>query len=380
MDCIELAQKLIRFKTVTPNGTNCLDFIAEYLINLGFSIKRLPFADVDNLYAFKGQASPHVLFVGHVDVVPEGDDGWHYEPYEAVIDNDILYGRGAVDMKGSIAAFLSAVMKLENFQGSISMLLTTDEEGIAKNGVAKVIPWLQEKSIQPDFAITGEPTSVAKVGDVIKNGRRGSIIFEITVNGKQGHVAYPNLAINPATALVHYLHELKNIILDNGTTNFDASNLEIVKISIPNNSNNVIPEQAFATVNIRFNTIHNFVSLENLLQQKANEVLKCYTDNDAQTPNGITIKIDAKPSAEPFLNSTPKWEKILQDAVLKVTGYTAQLSTSGGTSDARFVYKLCPVLELGLLNKTAHHKNECVPLQDLKTLEAIYLEILLHSC
>lgn len=368
MNCIELAQKLIRFKTVTPNGGDCLDFIAEYLANLGFAINRVPFADVDNLYAVKGQGSPHVLFVGHVDVVPEGDS-WQYNPYEAVIDSGILYGRGAVDMKGSIAAFVSAVTQLENFKGSISILLTTDEEGTAKNGVAKVIPWLQENSIKPDFAITGEPTSVAKVGDVIKNGRRGSISFEITVSGKQGHVAYPNLALNPATVLVQYLQELKQIVLDNGTENFDASNLEIVKLSIPNGSNNVIPAQAFATVNIRFNTLHDFHSLEELLNKKAEEILSHYGD-------GITIKIDAKPSAEPFLNSSPKWAKILQDAVLKITGYMPNLSTSGGTSDARFVYKLCPVLELGLLNKTAHHKNECAPLQDLQILEAIYIEIL----
>lgn len=368
MDCIELAQKLIRFKSVTPNGNNCLDFIDEYLVKLGFSAKRLPFADVDNLYASKGQGSPHILFVGHVDVVPEGDD-WQYNPYEAVIDNGILYGRGAVDMKGSIAAFLSVLTQLENFKGTVSVLLTTDEEGIAENGVAKVVPWLQEKSIKPDFAITGEPTSVTKIADTIKNGRRGSISFEIIVNGIQGHVAYPKLANNPATVLVQYLHELKQITLDEGTANFDASNLEIVKLSIPSGANNIISSQAFATINIRFNTLHDFQSLEELLNKKAEEVISHYGD-------GINIIIDAKPSAEPFLNSASKWEKILQNAVFKITGYTAQLSTSGGTSDARFVYKLCPVLELGLLNKTAHHKNECVPLRDLKTLESIYLEVL----
>jgi succinyl-diaminopimelate desuccinylase len=368
VDCIELAQKLIRFKSVTPHGSDCLDFVGEYLKNIGFNLNRLPFEDVDNLYACKGQGSPHILFVGHVDVVPEGD-GWQHNPYAAVIENDILYGRGAVDMKGSIAAFLSAVTKVKNFKGSISKLLTTDEEGPARNGVVKIIPWLQERGIKPDYALTGEPTSVTKVGDTIKNGRRGSISFEITVNGIQGHVAYPDLAKNPATFLVQYLHELKQIVLDNGTTNFDASNLEIVKLSIPNGANNVIPDQAFATVNIRFNTLHNFQLLEELLNKKALEILRDYG-------NGIQVIINPKPSAEPFLNNDHKWAKILQDAVLKVTGYMPQLSTSGGTSDARFVYNLCPVLELGLSNKTAHHKDECVAIEDLQTLEEIYLEVL----
>lgn len=368
MNYIELAQKLINFKSVTPLGRDCLDFIAEYLQNIDFKITRLPFEDVDNLYAVKGQGSPHILYVGHVDVVPEGD-GWKYDPYSAIIENEILYGRGAVDMKGSIAAFLAAVAKLENFQGTISIMLTTDEEGPAKNGVAKIIPWLQAQGIKPDYALTGEPTSVEKVGDTIKNGRRGSITFEITVNGVQGHVAYPKLAKNPATVLVHYLHELKQIKLDEGTIDFDASNLEIVKMHIPNSANNVIAAQALASVNVRFNPSHNFASLTNLLQQKADSVLKNYD-------RGINITIDAKPSAEPFVNNSASWTKILQEAVLKVTGFMPNLSTSGGTSDARFVYKLCPVLELGLSNKTAHHKNECVALKDLETLEAIYLEIL----
>lgn len=368
VNCIKLAQKLISFKSITPLGSDCLDFIDEYLENIGFKITRLPFEDVDNLYALKGQGSPHILFVGHVDVVSEGD-GWNYDPYSAVIENDILYGRGAVDMKGSIAAFLAAVAKVENFNGTISVLLTTDEEGMAQNGVAKIIPWLQEQGIKPDYALTGEPTAVEMVGDTIKNGRRGSISFDVKVNGVQGHVAYPQLAKNPATVLVHYLHELKKIKLDEGTVDFDGSNLEIVKMHIPNSANNVIAGHAMATVNLRFNPLHNFKSLENLLNEKAQEVLKNYD-------LAITIDIAPKPSAEPFANSDAAWAKILQDAVFKVTGFMPNFSTSGGTSDARFVYKLCPVLELGLSNKTAHHKDECVKVSDLHTLEAIYLEVL----
>lgn len=366
MNVLELAQKLIQFDTVTPKGSECLDFIGKYLESFGFEVSRLPFGDVDNLFARKGTDAPHIMYVGHVDVVPTGD-GWTHDPFSGVVENGVLYGRGAVDMKGSIAAFLAAIPNIKT-NGSISILLTSDEEGPAKDGVAKVIPWLKENNHIPipTFALVGEPTSVDKVGDTIKNGRRGSISFDITVQGSQGHVAYPHLANNAADPLIMFLGDLVSTSLDKGTADFDPSNLEIVKLNMPSSAYNVIAGVSYASVNIRFNTHHTFESLT----EYVNLIAK-----NAEKQFAVAFSITSLPSAEPFIAKSPEWTNIVSKAVEAEIGSAPACSTSGGTSDARFIHKICPVVELGLLNKTAHHVDECVHVSDLEMLQKIYERI-----
>ncbi len=374
MKVTALAQKLIQFATVTPQGSDCLDFISDYLINLGFQVTRLPFGSgdnlsdhvVDNLFARKGSTDPHLMYVGHVDVVPPGD-GWMHSPFAGVVEDGVLYGRGAVDMKGAIAAFLAALPLVES-QGSVSILLTCDEEGPANNGVVKVIPWLEANHHLPTCALVGEPTSVNCLGDTIKNGRRGSISFDIATYGHQGHVAYPQLANNAATPLVALLNNLIATPLDAGTSDFQPSNLEIVKLHVPNDAYNVIAGVACASVNIRFNPLHSFASLEAYLNLMAKKVEACYP--------GINFAIAPLPAAEPFISSSAAWVAMVAKAVTAETGVAPTCSTSGGTSDARFIHKICPVVELGLLNKTAHHVDEHVLIADLQTLQGIYARVL----
>ena len=366
----ELAQKLIQFDTVTPKGSDCLDFIQNYLIGLGFQVTRLPFGNVDNLFARKGSSNPHLMYVGHVDVVPPGE-GWKYSPFSGTVEQDILYGRGAVDMKGSIAAFLAALQDSKS-KGSVSVLLTSDEEGPAKEGVIKVIPWLQANNHVPTCAIVGEPTSVSRVGDTIKNGRRGSISFDIVTYGNQGHVAYPHMAMNAVTPLVALLHNLKAEPLDEGTADFEPSNLEVVKLNVSNDAYNVIAGVAYASVNIRFNPLHSFESLTEYMNLMAKKVRALY-------PSSGEFTIIPIPSAEPFISSSDVWVESVSKSVKHVTGVVSACSTSGGTSDARFIHKICPVVELGLLNKTAHHVDEYVPISDLQILQNIYAKILNSS-
>lgn len=365
MTAIELAQKLIQFNTVTPNGSDCLDFVQYYLEQLEFSVQRLPFGDVDNLFARKGDSNPHLMFVGHVDVVPAGD-GWRHPPFSGVLENNFLYGRGAADMKGAIAAFLAAIPNIKN-KGSLSILLTTDEEGPAKDGIAKIIPWLQENNHIPSFALVGEPTSLNSLGDTIKNGRRGSISFDIKVIGKQGHVAYPHLAKNAADPLIMLLKNLMSKPLDEGAEDFDPSNLEVVKIYMPNEAYNIIPGSSCASINIRFNSLHSFKSLEKCINA---EVLKIKAQYEP-----CEISVMALPSAEPFITHSEEWINKVSKAVEIETGVTPKCSTSGGTSDARFIQKICPVLELGMLNKTAHHVDEHILIDDLISLQKIYQRI-----
>lgn len=368
MTVTELAQKLIKFETITPKGAECLDFIQEYLKELGFEVTRLPFDEVDNLFARKGNGTPHLMYVGHVDVVPTGD-GWTFPPFEGAIEDNILYGRGAVDMKGSIAAFLAA-LKNAKPSGSISILLTSDEEGPAKNGVVKIIPWLQDNNHVPDYALVGEPTSVKQVADTIKNGRRGSISFDISIYGKQGHVAYPQLAENAATPLVELLHNLKTA-LDNGTTDFEPSNLEIVKLNMPNKAYNVISGIAHASVNIRFNTLHSFASLTDHVLSAVQKIHEKY--------ESICFLIKPLQSAEPFISSSKEWVTKVAATIKSVTDQDPTCSTSGGTSDARFIQKICPVVELGLCNKTAHHVDEHVEINDLEILQKIYENLISNA-
>lgn len=368
MDVVELAQKLIQFETVTPKGSDCLDFIQSYLESLGFTATRIPFGDVDNLFARKGESEAHIMFAGHVDVVPTGE-GWTHPPFSGDIENNTLYGRGAVDMKGAIAAFLAAVGSI-NTTSSISVLLTSDEEGPAKDGVAKVIPWLVENGHVPTYVLVGEPTAVENVGDTIKNGRRGSISFDIETYGTPGHVAYPQLANNAANPLLALLGILTSTSLDEGTPDFDASNLEVVKIHMPNNAYNVIPGVAYASVNIRFNTLHSFESLTNFINSAARNIEERFR---------ASFVVNPLPSAEPFISSSAIWGDIVANAVEAEAGIRPIMSTSGGTSDARFIHKICPVVELGLSNATAHKADEHVRLNDLKILQKVYERIFSNS-
>lgn len=367
MKVAELAQKLISFPSVTPNHAGSLDFIESYLARLGFECWRLPFEDVDNLYARWGQGWPNLCFAGHVDVVPVLNPGaWQYPPFQDCLNGDgIVYGRGAVDMKGAIAAFMVAVSQMvkQPLTGSLSFLLTSDEEGLAANGTRKVVEWLKEKEETISLCLVGEPTSVNAVGDMIKIGRRGSLNAHITVAGKAGHVAYPENFVNPTTILLEYLNELKRSELDQGTEFFQPSNLEVTSIDVGNPTTNVVPGKAEAKLNIRFNSLHTGESLTQYLRAVAARI-------------SSHIKVDARVSGEAFYCPDQEIAHRIAHSVQEITGKTPVLSTSGGTSDARFIKDIAPVVELGLLNRTAHQDNEHVSFADLQVLESIYTAIL----
>lgn len=367
MSVVELTQKLIQFPSETPLGAACLDFIQQFLENKGFSCYRLPFGVVDNLYARFGEGSPNFCFAGHVDVVsPLNHAEWTFPPYAGVIKGETLYGRGAVDMKGAIAAFMEAAASFLKtpFKGSISFLLTSDEEGPALNGTQKVLRWLEEKQEKIDVCLVGEPTNPLAVGDMIKIGRRGSLSFEIEVDGKAGHVAYPDLAQNPIPVLLKFLQEIIQTPLDFGTEEFSPSNLEITSIDVGNVTSNLIPSKAKAMANIRFNTLQSGLGLVQKLQQIASR---------------FPLKIDLLfyPASEAFILKNPTLIRLVSNAIEFVCGKKPVVSTSGGTSDARFIKDYCPVIEFGLINATAHHIDERVEISELVLLEKIYYKILM---
>ncbi len=361
-EVIKLAKKLISFKTITPNDDGIIDFLINYLEPYGFICQKLVFEDVINLYARYGKQSPNFCFAGHTDVVPTGD-GWSLNPFEPIIKNGYLYGRGASDMKAALAAQLISVIEFiqnNNFNGSISFLITGDEEAEAKNGTVKVLECLKQQKEAINGCIVGEPTSADQFGDIIKYGRRGSISFELAVHGKQGHVAYPHLAENPIYPLIKILSLLKEHILDYGNKDFIASNLEVTDIYIGNDASNVIPKKAKAKINIRFNNIHTALSL------------KKWVNNVCR---GITSEYDLKITsiADAFVTRKDSTiVKKLKSAVSNVIDFNPQLSTTGGTSDARFIKDFCEVIEFGLLNKTAHHIDEHVLVEDIIKLKNIY--------
>lgn len=366
MDVIPLLQKLLQFPSITPQQEGCLDFIEGYLKNLGFTCTRLPFGEVDNLYARWGKSSPNFCFAGHIDVVPVVDETkWSYSPFAATIHDGILYGRGVVDMKGAIAAFLSAVTDFiqHPFSGSISFLLTSDEEGPAVNGSRQVVKWLQQNNETLDACLVGEPTNPKKVGEMIKIGRRGSLNIDIRVEGKAGHVAYPFLAKNPIPVLLDFLHLLVQEPLDTGTDDFDPSHLEITSIDVENLTRNIIPSVATARANIRFNPLHTKESLQEMLTKKA-----------AFFPLPITIETNQ--GCEAFLLKDPQLQEVVVKAVEKVCSTSPCISTTGGTSDARFIKDICPVIEFGLVNATAHHIDEHISVEEVYTLANIYKKIL----
>ena len=374
---LQLAKELIKFPTVTPVDAGIMRFLEKKLKTLGFKTKVLEFKEKDskpvkNLYARLGKGGPNFCYAGHLDVVPAGDlKDWTVNPFKPSIKKGYLIGRGANDMKGSIAAFVSAVSNFvankRKFDGSISLLITGDEEGVAINGTKKVVEYLKKKKEKIDFCLVGEPTNPNKLGEMIKIGRRGSMTGKLSIIGIQGHVAYPQRANNPSTALVKILKELKEIRFDNGTKNFQPTNLEITKINIDNFADNVIPRLANATFNIRFNDKHSSSSIK----RKIEKIIKKISNKSKSK-----YKIDYSISGEAFLTKPNNTTFMIRDIIKKITKIKPLLSTTGGTSDARFIRKIAPCLEFGLVGKTMHKIDEAVSLSDLKKLTLIYLNIL----
>jgi len=374
---LQLAKELIKFPTVTPIDAGIMKFLEKKLKTLGFKTKILEFKEknskpVKNLYARLGNKGPNFCYAGHLDVVPAGNlKDWTVNPFKPSIKKGYLIGRGANDMKSSIAAFVSAVSNFvvnkRKFNGSISLLITGDEEGVAINGTKKVVDYLRKKKEKIDFCLVGEPTNPNKLGEMIKIGRRGSMTGRLSIVGIQGHVAYPQRANNPSTALVQILKELKEIKFDNGTKDFQPTNLEVTKINIDNSADNVIPGLANATFNIRFNNKHSSSSLK----KKIDKIIK-----KISSKNKSKYKIDYIVSGEAFLTKPNNTTFMIRDIIKKITKIKPQLSTTGGTSDARFIRKIAPCLEFGLVGKTMHKVDEAVSLSDLKKLTKIYYNIL----
>jgi succinyl-diaminopimelate desuccinylase len=376
---LTLAKELIKFPSVTPKDAGAIGYLAKQLKRLGFNCKILEFKDknkkskpIKNIYARLGNKSPNLCYAGHTDVVPPGNiEDWTVNPFKPIIKKNHLIGRGANDMKSSIACFVSAVEKfLKNnrkFNGSISFLITGDEEGLAINGTKKVVDYLKKRKEKIDFCIVGEPTNPNKLGEMIKIGRRGSISGSIMISGSQGHVAYPHLSNNPINTLVKICKKLNEQKLDKGNKNFQPSNLEFTSINVDNKATNVIPAAAKAQFNIRFNNFHTSSSLK----KKINSVVK-----NLSKKNNCNFKIDFHVSGESFLTEPNKTIYMAKNIIKKITKITPVFSTTGGTSDARFIRKISPCLEFGLVNKTMHKIDECVSLKDLKNLTKIYLNIL----
>jgi len=375
---IELARALIRCRSVTPEDAGAIELLDVVLGKAGAHCHRLTFSDTDtpkieNLYARIGDSEPHLCFAGHTDVVPPGDESlWHHPPFAAEIADGILYGRGASDMKGAIAAFVAAALdfvaaKGDDFEGSISFLITGDEEGPAINGTRKVLDWMRAKNELPDHCVVGEPTNATKLGETIKIGRRGSLNGRLIVMGVQGHVAYPHLAANPVKGLIRVLDRFYDEPLDHGTAHFSPSNLEVTSIDVGNEAVNVIPAKAEARFNIRFNDRHEAKTLETLLRQRTVQALE-------GTDLGFTLVFE--PPSQAFITTPGPLDALLSEAVRDVTGLMPSLSTDGGTSDARFIKDLCPVVEVGLLTASIHKIDEHVAVADLTRLTAIYQQFL----
>ncbi|MDE2182690.1 MAG: succinyl-diaminopimelate desuccinylase [Alphaproteobacteria bacterium] len=371
VDPIALAQALIRCPSVTPNDEGALSVIETALKPLGFRLHRLTYGGVENLYARLGTSSPVFCFAGHADVVPPGHRNlWHSDPFEAEIRDGVLYGRGAADMKGAVAAFTAAVERILRkapIEGSIALLITGDEEGEAINGTTKVLAWMKEHGERIDHCVVGEPSSAAAVGDTIKVGRRGSVTFRVTVQGTQGHVAYPARALNPIPALAVLVTRLNDLTLDDGTAYFDPSTLAFTSVDVGNPAANVIPAEARAALNIRFNDLHTSASLVRRIESEAAAVAR---------ETACTIVVEPSVSGEAFLTQPGPFLELLQKVVAGATGELPQLSTGGGTSDARFIKDQCPVAELGLVNATMHKADECAPVADILRLVDLYEAIL----
>lgn len=371
MDVISVAQDLIRCPSITPKDEGVMAVLVKHLEALGFTCHRVTMNDApgeptENLYARFGKEAPNLCFAGHVDVVPVGDKAaWSVDPFAAVVKDGYLIGRGTEDMKGAIAAFVTAVAEFVKtpFKGSLSFLITGDEEGVAINGTRKMLPWLKARGEVLDGCIVGEPTNPHVLGEMAKVGRRGSAYGILTVKGKQGHAAYPEMADNPVTRILKVLSRLKQTPIDSGSKFFPPSNLEVTSIDVDNVAGNVIPAQAQARFNIRFNDQHNAESIRSWVQQQL----------DAEPAE---YDLQWRVSGESFLTPPGKLSKLLVEAVQQVTGMTPNLSTTGGTSDARFIKDICPVIEFGTTGSRAHAVDERVKVEDLQKLTAIYLQMM----
>lgn len=377
-DPISLARDLIRCPSVTPSEGGALSLLERVLGKAGFATHRLTFsepgfADVENLYARIGAGAPHLVFAGHTDVVPPGDEAaWSHPPFSAEIKEGILYGRGAADMKGAIACFVAAALDyLEGRRGapkgSISLLITGDEEGVAVNGTVKLLQWAAARGERFDHCMLGEPTNPRALGEMMKIGRRGSLNGALIVSGTQGHVAYPQLADNPIRGIVALMSALMSEPLDSGSEHFEPSNLEFTSLDVGNKTENLIPAQARARFNIRFNDRHSQASLKDLLAQRC-----------AEAASGrIRYRLEFEPSnADVFITQPGPFTERVSAAIEDVTGRMPELSTAGGTSDARFIKDYCPVVEFGLANSTMHKIDEHVATDDLVRLTAIYRRII----
>jgi len=369
---VQLAQRLVRCPSVTPVEGGALDLLQDEFTKLGFDCIRLPFGArekrVDNLFARRGKGRPHFAFAGHTDVVPVGDaTQWRHDPFGGTLVDGKLYGRGTADMKGGIAAFVAAVSALDGADdtGSISFIITGDEEGEADFGTVKMVEWLQANDQVPDVCVVGEPTNPSRLGDVIKNGRRGSLSCQLRVDGVQGHVAYPHLADNPITRLIAMLAPVNGAALDGGNDYFDPSTANVTSIDAGNEAGNIIPASVSAKFNIRFNTEHNSEDLIGWLEEHFNRV-------------GGEWTATWRTSAQPFVTPAGSFTKLMQAAIESVTGQKPILSTSGGTSDARFITNICPVAEFGLVGQTMHQVDEHVDAADIDQLAKIYHEMLVR--
>jgi succinyl-diaminopimelate desuccinylase len=369
IDAAALAAALIRRPSVTPRDAGALDVLAEALVGLGFACHPLVFGEIRNLYARRGSGRPNLCFAGHTDVVPAGRaEAWSFDPFAAEVRDGLLCGRGAVDMKGAIAAFTAAAARFlaargAGFGGSISLMITGDEEGEALCGTRKVLEWLEERGEALDACLVGEPTSAEALGDMIKIGRRGSMTGRLIVEGVQGHVAYPHLTDNAAHRLVALLHALTSAELDRGSEHFQPSTLQVSTIDIGNPTTNVIPATARAVFNIRFNDHWKSASLKRWLAERLDAVGGRYT-------------LEISVSGEAFVVPPGRLSTLLGEAIRHVTGRTPELSTTGGTSDARFIQAHCPVAEFGLVGETMHKADERVALADIAALSDIYFAFL----
>lgn len=374
-DPLQIAQRLIRCRSVTPDEGGALSYLEELLKGAGFEVHRVTFTapntpPVENLFARIGSGHPHLAFGGHTDVVPAGDESrWRHDPFAGEISADVLYGRGAVDMKGAIAAFAAAALEFVAAakgkpKGALSFLITGDEEGVSINGTVKLLKWAADRGEKFDACIVGEPTSMESVGDTIKIGRRGSLSGTLSVSGKSGHAAYPQNADNPIRSLVSMLNKLHEP-LDDGSWHFDKSNFEVVSVDVGNPAFNVIPSEAKARFNIRFNDKHTPQSLKTLVEHHCRDAAPA-----------ARFRLDWEPASDSFITKPGPFVDLLSSAVAEVTGKKPALSTSGGTSDSRFIKDYCPVVDIGLVGQTMHQVDEHAPIEDLKQLTRIYLRVL----
>ena len=367
IDAVNLTRELIRRPSVTPADAGAMDVVEQTLKGLGFACRRMRFGEIENLYARLGTARPNLCFAGHTDVVPVGDAAaWTQGAFEAEIIDGVLVGRGAVDMKGAIAAYIAAAAKAiaaGEVTGSLSFLITGDEEGVALDGTRKVVEALLAEGEAVDHCVVGEPTSAQIFGDMVKVGRRGSINADVVVEGVQGHVAYPHRAANPARVLIPLLERLQARVLDDGYPEFQPSNLEVTLIEMPNTATNIIPATARARLNIRFNPAHQGQELANWIAAEA-----------AAASEGTKCRVTVTPqiSGEAFLTAPGPFTEVVAAAVADVTMHAPELSTSGGTSDARFIRALCPVVEVGLVGTTMHQVDERTPVAEIEQLQTVY--------